>query len=105
MQPIFDKKVTLQKYPGKGGWTYALIPEIKPDKNAYFGWVKVKGSIDGYPIEKFHLVHLFGNGLLAYIFTAVAVICGAVVFSVCAKWVLNKVETFLKERVRRVNHV
>ena len=56
-------------------------------------------------LEKLHLVHLFKNGLLAYIFTAVAVICGSVVFSVCAKWFLNKVETFLKERVRRVNHV
>ena len=56
-------------------------------------------------IEKLHLVHLFGNGLLAYIFTAVAVICGSVVFSVCAKWILNKIETFLNERVRRVNHV
>ena len=50
-------------------------------------------------LEKLHLVHLFGNGLLAYIFTAVAVICGSVVFSVCAKWFLNKIETFLKERV------
>ena len=58
-------------------------------------------------LEKLHLVHLFGNGLLAYIFTAVAVICGSVVFSVCAKWFLNKIETFLKERVnnRRANHV
>ena len=58
-------------------------------------------------LEKLHLVHLFGNGLLAYIFTAVAVICGSVVFSVCAKWFLNKIETFLKEKVnnRRVNHV
>ena len=55
--------------------------------------------------EKLHFIHLFGNGLLAYIFTAVAVICGSVVFSVCAKWFLNKIETFLKERVRRVNHV
>lgn len=56
-------------------------------------------------LEKLHLVHPFGNVLLAYIFTAVAVICGSVVFSVCAKWFLNKIETFLKERVRRVNHV
>ena len=58
-------------------------------------------------LEKLHLVHLFENGLLAYIFTAVAVICGSVVFSVCAKWFLNKTQTFLKERVnnRRVNHV
>ena len=49
-------------------------------------------------LEKFHLVHLFGNGLLAYIFTAVAVICGAVVFSVCAKWFLNKIETLIVNR-------
>lgn len=56
-------------------------------------------------LEKLHLIHLFENGLLAYIFTAIAVICGSIVFSVCAKWFLNKVETFLKERVRRVNHV
>lgn len=47
-------------------------------------------------LEKLHLVHLFGNSLLAYIFTAVAVICGSVVFSICAKWFLNKIETFLK---------
>ena len=58
----------------------------------------------GHEVQYFG-IHLFENGLLAYIFTAVAVICGSVVFSVCAKWFLNKVETFLKERVRRVNHV
>ena len=56
-------------------------------------------------LEKLHLVHLFRTDLLAYLFTAVAVICGSVVFSVCAKWFLNKIEIFLKERVRRVNHV
>ena len=58
-------------------------------------------------LEKLHLIHLFKNGLLAYIFTSVALICGSVAFSVCAKWFLNKIETFLKERVnnRRVNHV
>ncbi len=54
-------------------------------------------------LEKLHLVHLFGNGLLAYIFTTVAVICGSVVFSVCAKWFLNKIETLIVNR--RVNHV
>ena len=58
-------------------------------------------------LEKLHLVHLFGNGLLAYVFTAVAVICGSVVFSVCAKWFLNKIESIVKEKAnnRRVNHV
>lgn len=58
-------------------------------------------------IEKLSLIHLFGDGILAYVFTATVVICGSVVFSVCAKWFLNKIETFVKERVnnRRVNHV
>lgn len=57
--------------------------------------------------EKLHIIHLYGNGLFAYIFTAVAVICGSVVFSVCAKWFLNKIESIVKERInnRRVNHV
>lgn len=54
-------------------------------------------------LEKLHLIHLFGNGLLAYIFTAVAVICGSVVFSICAKWFLNKIEILIVNR--RVNHV
>ena len=48
-------------------------------------------------LEMLHLVHLFGNGLLAYSITAVAVICGSIVFSICAKWFLNKIEIFLKE--------
>ena len=58
-------------------------------------------------LEKLHLVHLFGNGLPAYIFTAVTVVFGAVMFSVCAKWVLNKIEFVLKEKVnnRRMNRV
>ena len=54
-------------------------------------------------LEKLHIIHLFDNGLLAYIFTAVAVICGSVVFSVCAKWFLNKIETLIVNR--SVNHV
>lgn len=54
-------------------------------------------------LEKLHLIHLLGNGLLAYIFTAVAVICGSVVFAICAKWFLNKIEILIVNR--RVNHV
>lgn len=60
---IIDKDYLLQKYPGKGGWTYAIIPEISQDKHAWFGWLKVRGSIDGYEISNFHLMPL-GNGTL-----------------------------------------
>jgi hypothetical protein len=60
---LVNKEYLLQKFNGKGGWTYALIPEIKMDKHAHFGWVKVKGTIDGFKINKYHLMP-FGNGHL-----------------------------------------
>lgn len=60
---LVDKDVILQKIPGKGGWTYAPIPEIQQDKHAWFGWVKVCGSIDGYEIKSARLMP-FGNGTL-----------------------------------------
>ena len=62
-KPLVDKTYLLEKFPGKGGWTYANLPEVLPDKNAPFGWVKVRGSIDGFEIKKYHLMP-FGNGEL-----------------------------------------
>ncbi len=56
MKPLVNKKYRLEKYLGKGGWTYARIPEILQDKNAPFGWVKVRGSIDGFEIKNYHLM-------------------------------------------------
>ena len=64
-KPLVDKKVILQKYPGKGGWTYADVPEIPQDNKAPFGWVKVKGSIDDYTFEQVKLMPK-GNGLLFF---------------------------------------
>jgi len=61
-QPLVNKKYLLKKYPGKGGWTYAAIPEIIQDKKAPFGWVKVKGTIDNYEIKNYHLMPM-DNGL------------------------------------------
>ncbi len=55
-KPLADKEYLLEKFPGKGGWTYAIIPEIPPDPHSPFGWVKVKGSIDGYEINNYHLL-------------------------------------------------
>ena len=63
MKPLVNKKYLLEKYPGKGGWTYARIPQIAPEKNNPFGWVKVKGTIDGYEIKQYHLMPM-GNGNL-----------------------------------------
>ena len=62
-KPLIDKSYKLEKFPGKGGWTYARITEIAKDTQKPFGWVKVKGTIDGYSISKYHLMPM-GNGLL-----------------------------------------
>lgn len=61
--PLVDKKYLLEKYPGKGGWTYAVISEVLQDKKAPFGWVKVKGSIDTHIIKNCTLMPM-GNGKL-----------------------------------------
>lgn len=63
MNPLVDKKYVLEKISGKGGWTFARIPEILQDKKSPFGWVKVRGTIDGYEIRKYHLMPM-GNGNL-----------------------------------------
>jgi hypothetical protein len=62
-KPLVNKKYILEKYPGKGGWTYVAIPEVLQDKHAAFGWVKVKGSIDDYEFENYKLMPM-GNGRL-----------------------------------------
>lgn len=60
---LVDRDYLLEKFPGKGGWTYAYIPEILPNKHSHFGWVNVKGAIDDFEIRHFKLMPM-GNGKL-----------------------------------------
>ena len=60
---LIEKEVLLEKIPGKGGWTYARLPEIPADKRNPFGWRKVRGFIDDYEIKSYHLMPM-GNGEL-----------------------------------------
>jgi len=62
-KPLVNKKYVLERFHGKGGWTYVRIPEILQDKRAPFGWVKVRGTIDDYEIRKYHLMPT-GHGSL-----------------------------------------
>ena len=61
--PLVNQEYLLEKFPGKGGWTYAVIPEIPQNRKAPFGWVRVKGSIDNYELKQYRLMPM-GNGKL-----------------------------------------
>lgn len=58
-----DKEFLLEKFPGKGGWTYATIPEISQNPNNPFGWVKVSGFIDTIELSHYKLMPM-GEGKL-----------------------------------------
>lgn len=62
-EALVDHHYLLEKFPGKGGWTYARVPEIPQDKRNPFGWVKVRGSVDGVEFKKYHLMPM-GDGRL-----------------------------------------
>lgn len=62
-KPLVHDNYLLQKFPGKGGWTYAEIPEVLQNKKSPFGWVSVRGSIDDFVLEAYKLMPM-GNGRL-----------------------------------------
>ena len=61
--PLVNRKYLLEKFQGKGGWTYVVIPEVLQNKKNPFGWVTVKGSIDSHEIKNYRLMPM-GNGRL-----------------------------------------
>lgn len=70
-KPLVDKEYLLEKFSGKGGWVYTIIPEILPDKKSPFSWVKVKGSIDGFQISNYHLMPTGGEQEKGQLFLSV----------------------------------
>lgn len=62
-KPLVEANYLLEKFPGKGGWTYAEIPEVLQNNNNPFGWVTVKGFVDGYELKRYKLMPM-GNGRL-----------------------------------------
>ncbi|MFN6943561.1 MAG: DUF1905 domain-containing protein [Cytophagaceae bacterium] len=61
-KPIFSSKVNLERFPGKGGWTYARV-ELSPDIDKPLVWRKVNGTIDDLAVEKLTLMPM-GDGKL-----------------------------------------
>ena len=61
--PIINDELLLLKYPGKGGWTYAEIPNLLYERPKPYGWLKVKGTIDNYELKEFNLAPNKAGGL------------------------------------------
>ncbi|WP_207421340.1 YdeI/OmpD-associated family protein [Desertivirga brevis] len=60
---IVDSELLLQKFEGKGGWTYAEIPDATGTSKSSFGWVRVKGFVDEIEIKDCLLAPMKGGRL------------------------------------------
>lgn len=62
-KPLIREDFLLQKWPGKGGWTYVVLPGILRGTKKPFGWVQVKGMIDNFEIKKYRLMPMKDDNL------------------------------------------
>ena len=50
-KPVVEAAFRLERYPGKGGWTYVVLPKITSEKSKAFGWITASGAIDDYELK------------------------------------------------------
>lgn len=70
-EPLVDQLFLVQKYSGKGGWTYVIISDIPVQKKNPLGLLRVSGFIDTYPLKQFNLLPMKGGDMLLPLKTAV----------------------------------
>lgn len=56
MEVIFEGEIYLERFQGKGGWTFARIPKEFTPTGKYFGMSQVSGRIDDFNFDKKHLM-------------------------------------------------
>lgn len=61
MQLIVEGTFLLERFPGKGGWTFIKLPDKIITTGKAFGMMKVSGTIDDFAFEGNHLLPM-GNG-------------------------------------------
>lgn len=61
MKLIVEGTYFLEKFTGKGGWTFVKFPEIILSGSKAYGMMKVSGFFDSYAFEDKHLMPM-GNG-------------------------------------------
>lgn len=54
-KPLVNKKYKMEKFDGKGGWTYIIIAEIPRSERSKGGFVRVKGLVDDVEINSYNL--------------------------------------------------
>lgn len=57
---LLDEVLMLEKFPGKGGWTFVRLPEIKTSSGKPLGWDKVRALFDDYEVAQIGLLSM-GN--------------------------------------------
>lgn len=62
-EPLVNDDFLLKKYPGKGGWTYTVLPETVRKKKTPFGWVQVRGFIDSFELKGYRLMPMSSGQL------------------------------------------
>lgn len=60
---LCNTDVPLERFPGKGGWTYALLPASVNIKASSFNMVRVSGQMDDYVLQNVALMSM-GQGRL-----------------------------------------
>lgn len=63
MELIVEGTYLLEKFTGKGGWTFIKLPGDLIKTGKAFGMMKISGSIDNYSFEQKHLMPM-GNGFV-----------------------------------------
>jgi hypothetical protein len=48
--PLIDKKMMLERFEGKGGWTYLKFKDPRKEKTP-FKWMDIKGTLDEVTIQ------------------------------------------------------
>ncbi|GAO42621.1 YdeI/OmpD-associated family protein [Flavihumibacter petaseus] len=60
---VINGDFLLRRMAGKGGWTYAAIPDPLPKGDRPFGYKRVSGTVDGHTVTGCSLMPMQGGGL------------------------------------------
>jgi hypothetical protein len=63
MEKLIEGEFFLEKFSGKGGWTFVRLPISQLGAKTHFGMLKVSGSVDSFKFEEKTLMPM-GDGFL-----------------------------------------